>query len=111
MDNDFGEHWFDNWAGREALRASAAQLEVDADSLLIVDPERFQDGRDGPCNSPEFRRAFWSEVLQGLELSAELIFEKARDVNSTASERPDLAECYLPDLEDRIERWRQEYAS
>ena len=46
MDNDFGDHWFDNWELRERIEDKAAALGIDANDLLIIDPDRFGDGRD-----------------------------------------------------------------
>jgi hypothetical protein len=56
LDNDFGEHWFDNWDAREAQRELAEKHGLDANKLLIIDPERFCNGADGPCHSPEMRK-------------------------------------------------------
>ena len=111
MDNDVGEHWFDNWAARDERRALAGRHGLDADKLLIVDPGRFQDGSDGPCHTPELRRRFWTDVLRSLELSSELLFDKARDLNGRTRAMIDagdtaLALAYVPDLEARIARWK-----
>lgn len=35
---------------------------------MIVVPDRFQDGRDGPCHPAEIRNVFWTDVLKSLEL-------------------------------------------
>lgn len=109
MDNDFGEHWFDNWDLREHIRPEAEKLGRNADDLLIIDPERLQDGRDGPCNTPEFRKRFWRDVLISLELDSHLLFEKARELNRKTAEYliehpndPGYREDFIPDLEDRI---------
>jgi len=109
MDNDFGEHWFDNWDQREKSETRAKELGLEADTLFFIDPDRFQDGRDGPCHLPEFRKHFWTEVLCSLELSLELLIEEARNFNGRAKELADahpedmhLQDFYLPDLEDRI---------
>jgi hypothetical protein len=107
LDNDFGEHWFDNWDARESRRALAERHGLDANTLLIIDPDRFQDGADGPCNSPEFRARFWRDVLLSLELSLDLLVDKARDLNRRTKELLDagdasLQEDYIPDLEARI---------
>jgi hypothetical protein len=50
-DNDFGEHWFDNWDEREVVEAKAKELGLDYkyDELLIVVPERFKDERGEYC--------------------------------------------------------------
>jgi len=98
--NDYGEHWFDNWEQREALETKAVALGIDAHDLMIVDPEWFKDGKDGPCHPPELRKAFWTDVLTSLELSYPLLFEAARLWNKRVQEIfPDDS---LPDLEERI---------
>ena len=114
MDNDFGEHWFDNWDARDERRALAERHGFDADALLILDPERFQDGRDGPCNTAAFRTRFWRDVLQSLELSTDLLFDKARERNAgartllgSAPLDSDIASDYIPDLEERIATWKR----
>jgi hypothetical protein len=112
LDNDVGEHWFDNWDAREARRAVAEHHGLDANNLLIVDPDRFQNGVDGPCNTPEFRARFWHDVLVSLELSPDLLFDKAREMNRRTRELidagdPTLEPEFIPDLEERISAWRR----
>ena len=99
-DNDFGEHWFDNWDLREPLEVRAAELGLDSSELLIIDPERFADGRDGPCHSPAERASFWHDVLLSLHLSLETLFREARKLN--AEYQTAALEAYIPDLEARI---------
>jgi hypothetical protein len=100
LDNDYGEHWFDNWHLREEREADAARLGLASDELLIIDPQHFEDGRDGPCHPPEFRKRFWTDVLHSLELSYALLFDEARLANAERLRYdPD---GYLPDLEERI---------
>ena len=99
MDNDYGEHVFDNWDEREAREGAHG---IEADRLMIVVPSRFQDGADGPCNSPEMRKAFWTDVLRSLDLSLETIFAQARDHNERM--RSLLPPYFLPDLDARIMR-------
>lgn len=106
LDNDYGEHWFDNGDARDARRARSAEVGLDANALLVVDPARFANGADGPCHSAELRRRFWHDVLVSLELDAELLFAKARADDAIARARPDLADLIIPDLEVRIARWR-----
>ncbi|MEO8179815.1 MAG: hypothetical protein ABI895_13365 [Deltaproteobacteria bacterium] len=111
LDNDYGEHWFDNWEAREGRRALAERHGLDADRLLIIDPARFRDGSNGPCNSADFRARFWHEVLLSLELSVDLLFDKAREVNAQARALPGAGglavdDDYIPDLEARIAAWR-----
>jgi|GEM_PF-2898433 len=79
MDNDFGEHWFDNPEALEERAAAAEKLGYQEHEILVLDPDRFQDGRDGPCHSAELRKQFWTEVLQNLELSLETLIKKARE--------------------------------
>ena len=108
LDNDVGEHWFDNWE----LRANRGL----SDDHLAIDPERFQDGRDGPCNTPAFRKRFWTDVLKSLELDLDLLFDKARQINQENQEYlrehpddPDARDDVLPDLEDRISAISRQY--
>lgn len=110
LDNDFGEHWFDNWDLREQNEDRASELGLDANTLFFIDPDRFQNGKDGPCHTAEFRKRFWTEVLDSLELSLALLFEEAHRFNAEAKalaeahpEDLHLPEFYLPDLEDRIQ--------
>ena len=100
LDNDYGEHWFDNWDAREALELRAQALGYEADDLMIVDPDRFQNGQDGPCHNPEFRQRFWTDVLSSLTLSLELLFDEARSSNERIREV--LPDEHITDLEERI---------
>ena len=100
LDNDYGEHWFDNWEEREAQSGRAAQLGINVDDLLIVVPERFAKGDDGPCHPPELRKRFWTDVLKSLELSYELLFEEARQRN--AKIKKVAPGEYMDNLEERI---------
>lgn len=108
MDNDVGEHWFDNWDERDALEAKAKRLGIYEDHLMIIRPSKFADGRDGPCHTPEFRKHFWTDVLRSLELSHELLFQEARLFNVQAKHRLEqgrpFSDDYIADLEDRIAR-------
>ncbi len=105
-DNDFGEHWFDNWDERSEREGTASEFGVETGKLLIVKPERFADGRDGPCNTPEFRQRFWTDVLDSLSLSPELLFDKAREFNERRRAHPGWGEAPIEDPEFRIECWR-----
>jgi len=100
LDNDYGEHWFDNWEEREAHSTQAAQMGIDVGDLLIIVPERLAGGDDGPCHPPEVRKRFWTDVLKSLELSYETLFEEARLQNAKAKEVA--SEGYIKDLEERI---------
>ncbi len=108
LDNDWGEHWFDNGELREEKGLS--------EDYLIVDPERFKDGRDGPCHSAELRKRFWTDVLKSLELSFELICDEASRLNPRWAKRleeapddPVTVDGYIPDLEERIQRLKATY--
>ncbi len=100
LDNDYGEHWFDNLEEREAHTTQAAQLGIDVDDLLIIVPERLANGDDGACHPPELRKRFWTDVLKSLELSYETLFEEARLQNAKA--KGVACEGYIKDLEERI---------
>ncbi len=102
LDNDYGEHWFDNWDLRETREQAATKLGLDSSDLMVIDPARFSNNQDGPCHSAEIRRQFWVDVLKSLELSYELLFAVARTYNERMKEihEPN----YLADLEARIAR-------
>lgn len=109
LDNDYGEHWFDNWDEREALKERAAQLGIDDYDLMIITPWRFQNGTDGPCSTDGTRKMFWTDVLKSLTLSYELIFQEAHQNNVKKAKYyqqfPDQAtgdEEAIEDLEERI---------
>lgn len=104
LDNDYGEHWFDNWEQREVLARQGAELGIEPDDLLIVVPERFSNGGDGPCHPPELRKIFWTDVLKSLELSYDLLFEEARLLNAKTKET--VPDEYIEDLEERIRNIR-----
>src|SRR5437588_158683 len=67
LDNDYGEHWFDNWELRELLEPEAEKRGIPSEELMIIDPDRLKNGVDGPCHPPEIRKRFWTDVLQSLE--------------------------------------------
>ena len=100
LDNDFGEHWFDNWDEREALEEKARTLGYDSSELFIIVPARMKDGRDGPCHADEIRKRFWKDVLSSLTVSLELIIEEARHANAIYKQVGD--SDVLTDLEARI---------
>jgi hypothetical protein len=100
LDNDYGEHWFDNWEEREALEAQAQKLGLASDELMIIVPERFKNDYDGPCHTPALRKQFWTDVLKSLELSYDTLFEEARQQNAAIKEF--LPDEYIEDLEARI---------
>lgn len=104
-DNDVGEHWFDNWDERESLEERARALGIDDFHLMVIVPERFADGFDGPCHPPELRKSFWTEVLRSLTLSHEFLFAEARFQNE--ENRVRAPETFLPDLEARIQSIRE----
>lgn len=100
LDNDYGEHWFDNWDEREALEEKAQRAGISSDELLIVVPDRFKDGADGPCHPAEIRKLFWTDVLKSLEISYDLLYAKAREANAQIKDV--LPADFIPDLEERI---------
>ena len=106
MDNDYGEHWFDNWELREQLQSEAEKRGIPSETLMVIDPERFKNNADGPCHPSEIRKQFWTDVLQSLELSYELLFAQARLVNT--ENQGSFPDMYIEDLEERIEHIRRQ---
>ena len=100
LDNDNGEHWFDNWDLRDTLEEKAKVLGFETEDLLIIDPEKFKNDFDGPCHTELERKRFWTDVLKSLQLSYETIFEEARKANSLRDKED---EEFINDLENRIE--------
>ena len=107
LDNDYGEHWFDNWELRDKLADKAKQLNIDYDDLLIIDPKRFKDDKDGPCHTDIERVNFWTDVLISLRLSLNTLFSEARRVNE--ENRLHYNDEFLPDLENRIQEIKNAY--
>ena len=102
LDNDYGEHWFDNWDLKEPLEEKAKELGIDTTDLLILDADRFKNDKDGPCHSSEDRLIFWRDVLMSLQLSYDTLFREARKLNE--ERRQFEPEDYIPDLEYRIKQ-------
>lgn len=100
LDNDFGEHWFDNWDLRDSIENKAKLFGFNYEDLLVIDPSRFKNDRDGPCHTDLERKNFWTDVLKSLKLSYETIFKEARKVNYSRSIND---EDYIIDLEKRFE--------
>lgn len=103
LDNDYGEHWFDNWEEREARQDKARQLGIPSEQLMIIAPDRFKNGVDGPCHPPALRKQFWTDVLQSLTLSYATLFAAARQYNAHNAELQQyFPGIYIADLEARI---------
>lgn len=100
LDNDYGEHWFDNWEERELLKDQAEELGIPYEDLLVIVPDRFKNDADGPCNPPDIRKKFWTDVLKSLRLSYDTLFEEARHHNELA--RDGVSDEFIDDLEERI---------
>lgn len=100
LDNDYGEHWFDNWDLRDEKKVEAEKIGIAYENLMVVAPDRFKNDYDGPCHSPEIRKKFWTDVLKSLELSYDLLFAEARFLNERAKGAD--PETYINDLEERI---------
>lgn len=99
LDNDNGEHWFDNWELRDKLKSKAAALGIDYDDLLVIEPERLKNDFDGPVHTGDERKRFWTDVLKSLELSFDTIFSEAIKLNNELDKED---EEYIVDLEIRI---------
>ena len=100
LDNNYGEHWFDNWDLRAEKGATGKLLNIGEHDMLLIDPERFINKNDGACHTDIQRKAFWTSVLKSLRVSVDIIIEEAR-MNSNFED--DLDEHgRTPDLEERI---------
>lgn len=106
MDNNFGGHWLDNHRLQDSLTAKAAELGFSAGELLVINPDYFKNGDNGPCHTAAERLAFWRDVLLSLHLSYETLFTEARKFN--AERKHHNAADFIPDLEERIRRIAQE---
>lgn len=100
LDNDYGEHWFDNWVLREKIETETSTLGIDSSEVFIIDPDRFKDEKDGPCHTHEERKRFWTDVLKSLHLSYEVLFNEARKLNE--QRRLFDEKDHINDLEERI---------
>ncbi len=107
LDNDYGEHWFDNWELRSKIEKETDLLGIDLSDILIVDPDRFSNAQDGPCHSDEERKQFWTDVLKSLHLSYSVLFAEARHLNE--KRRLLKEEYFIVDLEDRIEKIKKDF--
>lgn len=105
LDNDYGEHWHDNWDEREEIEEKAKELGYCSSELLIVVPTVFQNGKDGPCHSDGMRKMFWTDVMKSLKLSLDTIIEEARKNNEYNKGDMD----YIENLEERIGEMRKKY--
>ena len=101
LDNDYGEHWFDNWNERDKLEKKALSLGIKYDDLLIINPNRFKNDVDGPCHSDSERRKFWTDVLKSLDLSLETIISESIKINK---ENEETGEPFIANLENVIEK-------
>jgi hypothetical protein len=73
MDNDYGEHWFDNWTERAKIQKKAQQMGLNSDDLYIINADRFTDSKDGPSHTDVERKIFWTDVCKSLTLSLETL--------------------------------------
>ena len=101
-DNDFGEHWFDNWDERKAISKKAAALGMEGEFLYVIVPSRFQDGQDGPCHSDVERKAFWTDVLQSLTLSLDTLGMIAVNHNPPVGD-----DDHVPNLKKKLRAIRE----
>ena len=107
LDNDVGEHFFDNWNEREEIEKKAEKFGLDINQLMIVVPERFYIKREPPSHTHEHRKLFWTDVFKSLQLSLETIFEEAR-AQSEVSKNLDGKENQI-DIERKIETIKSKY--
>jgi hypothetical protein len=106
LDNDYGEHWFDNWDMRELNEAKAESLGYSPESLLFIDPERMKNDKDGPCHSSVERKLFWTDVCKSLHIGLQTLFAEAR-LQMEKSKR--VNSDFIDNLEERINEIENRY--
>lgn len=116
LDNDYGEHWFDNFEERKGLEKKARCLGYDIEELLVLVPENFQNGKDGPCHPPELRKRFWTDALRSFHISLSTLFEEARHKNQKHTKLYPGKQglefgLVIPDLEERITKIKARYSN
>lgn len=105
LDNDYGEHWFDNWDERAKVHDKAATMGYDSGELYIINPKFFAEGKDGVCHTDEERKLFWTDVLKSLTLSLETLFTFALNNNPAVGEND-----HLP-IKKLIKQIREQYST
>ena len=106
LDNDNGEHWFDNWEERDKIAEKAKELGIEYNDLLVVDHNRFKNDYDGPCHTGDERKRFWTDVLSSLELSIDTIIGEAKRFND---QREITDEGFITDFDNKIESVKNAY--
>lgn len=106
LDNDYGEHWFDNWSERDKLAEKAKDIGIEYNDILVINPNRFKNGVDGPCHTDNERLKFWTDVLKSLELNINTIIAEAVKLND---EREQTDEEFIADLDRRIAEIKNSY--
>jgi alpha-galactosidase/6-phospho-beta-glucosidase family protein len=109
LDNDYGEHWFDNWELRQKLEKEIKKLGIDEAEVFVIDPDRFENGKDGPCHTYEERKRFWTDVIKSLKLSFETLICEARKFNEQKKSHDE--ETYIENLEEHINQIKIKYFS
>jgi hypothetical protein len=109
LDNDYGEHMFDNWGERDAIGIKAQELGYETEQLMIVVPDRFKNGYDGPCHPDPLRKQFWTDIFKGLTISLDMLFAEARHEYEESKKDPFEQEEY--DVDAIIENIRSRYSS
>ncbi len=100
-DNDYGEHWFDNWEERDELEKKAESIGIKYDDLLIINLNRFKNNIDRPSHTYSERKKVWTDVLKSLDLSLDTIIAESIKLNR---ENKDAGEPYISDLDKVIEK-------
>lgn len=89
LDDDSGEHLFDNWDERKKVVKLAKEKGIDikangwdeekiGDSgqfAIIINPKKFSC--DSPCHSDDMRKWFWTNVLKSMEMDWMFILKES----------------------------------
>lgn len=110
-DRDAGEHWFDNWKGREKIAKKAKKLGYDPHNLLVIDPKWFAyNPPDQDRHPSRLRKQFWTDVLMHMRLSLDFLFEEARHINNQEKKGEFIVNRPIKDLEKRIKQLEKEFS-
>ncbi|MGB3849628.1 MAG: hypothetical protein WA958_06635 [Tunicatimonas sp.] len=83
-------------------------MDIESEDLMIIDPNRFQNGKDGPYHNSAERKRFWTDIIRSLHLHLNIIIAEARKENER---RKQLGwDEVISDLEERIARVQERNA-
>jgi len=94
----------DNWDDRDKTEKQARAMGYDGNTLSIIDPKKFQDGKDGACHTDAERKLFWTDVLKSLTLDFETLATFA--INNNPPPKDPWGD-HIPNLKKKINILRE----